>query len=73
MDTYFVVGCTCDGTRFIGPLTEEQLNNFLKEERESNNRELNFASKIPPIDGFCLLFKENEFLVIKGSIVDKLK
>ena len=66
-EEFFVIGCTSDGTTFDGPLTRAELEKRLAESYYGSR--VRFAPKNPGTDGFCIRLKDNELLIIRGSIV----
>lgn len=66
-EEFFVIGCTADGTTFDGPLSREEVEKRLAESYYGSTKR--FASKNPGTDGFCIQLREDELLIIRGSIV----
>jgi len=69
IDSFFVIGTTEDGdTIFDGPITRAELSRRLESE-EHYGAIRKFAKKNPGTDGSCVNLKNDELLIIKGTIV----
>lgn len=66
-EEFFVLGCSADGTTFDGPLSRETLEQRLAENYYGPRQK--FATKNPGTDRFAIRLREDELLIIRGSIV----